>query len=404
MKIAVANNFYYIRGGAERVLFDETALLTERGHEIIPFARKHPMNLPTAWSRFFPCEIDYDNVSFYQQIKAAGKLIYSWEAKKRFGRLLSACRPDIVHAHNIYGRLTTSILDEARKKGVPVVMTAHDYKLVCPSYLMLCRLSICEACKGGKFYSALLRRCHRDSFFPSLVYCLETYLNRLLEKYEKAIRFIICPSCFSVEKHAQMGFPQNKLVNIPNFVNAERLVPEFKPGNYVLYVGRISKEKGILTLLSAMRGLNIDLKLVGDGPLRSQCEKFVAKNGMDRVSFEGYRSNESLLDLYRNSSFVVCPSEWYENAPMVILESFALGKPVVGSRIGGIPEMITDHATGMIFEPGEAEALRYCIKYLWEQPRVVSEMGRNARLKVENYYTPERHYDLLMKIYSRAMS
>ena len=204
----------------------------------------------------------------------AGSIMYDRQAARCFLRFLEAAKPDIVHAHNIYGGLTTSILDAARKQRVPVVMTLHDYKLICPSYLMLNRGAVCEDCKGGRFIHCLLNRCHKESLTASGVYCLESYLNRWLHKYD-TIRYFICPSMFSLRKHAEHGIPRDRLLHIPNFVNAIEQEPRYEDGGYALFVGRLSREKGIATLLAAAKGLDVPVRLAGDGPLTTELQSFV---------------------------------------------------------------------------------------------------------------------------------
>lgn len=403
MKIIFANNYFYIRGGSERVFYDEANMLTSYGHEVAFFARHFHKNLASEYSKYFPSELEYENVPLLKRISASFKMVYSYECKDKFDSLLRIFNPDIIHAHNIYGRLTTSIIDAAKKRYIPVVMTLHDYKLICPSYLMLLDDRICELCKGKKFYYCVLKKCHKQSLVSSLIYTIESYYNNLLKKYDW-IRYFICPSKFILKKHEEAGMPEEKLIHIPNFINLENFKPNYNHEEYILFAGRLSKEKGMLTLLKAAKEINVLVRIVGDGPLRDQLYNYVKENRINNVDFEGYKSGEEFKDLFRNALFLVFPSEWYENAPMTILEAFAYGKPVIGSNIGGIPEMIIENETGLLFNPGNYQELREKINFLLSHPSLIVQMGKNAREKVEKEYNAEIHYERLMGVYTNICS
>lgn len=399
----MANNYYYIRGGAERVLFEEKKILEAHGHQVPVFSQSHPHNESSEFSDYYIPFKDWRNISLLQKVPMALKLMYDRRTARGFNRFLEASKSNIIHAHNIYGGLTTSILDIAKGKGVPVVMTLHDYKLICPSYAMLNRGSVCEDCKGGSFILSMLNTCHKESLTASGVYCIESYLNKWLHKYD-TIHYFICPSMFSLRKHAEHGINRDRLLHIPNFVDSAGHEPRYKDGSYALFVGRISKEKGILTLLNASEHLDVPVRIVGDGPLKAQYEGIVKDKRMFHVIFEGYKTGDDLRQLYENAAFLVLPSECYENAPMTILEAYKYGKPAVGSRIGGIAEMIDHEKTGMLFEMGNADQLADCISSLWQNKSLRQQMGCAAREKVERKYSAEAHYEQLMKVYRNLLN
>ena len=401
MRIAMANNYYYIRGGAERVLFEEKKILEAHGHQVPVFSQAHPHNETSEFSDYYVPFKDWRNISLLQKVPMALKLMYDRRTARGFNRFLEASKSNIIHTHNIYGGLTTSILDIAKRKSVPVVMTLHDYKLICPSYAMLNRGTVCEGCRNGRFIHCMLNTCHKESLMASGVYCIESYLNKWLHKYD-TIRYFICPSMFSLRKHAEHGISQDRLLHIPNFVNSSIYKPQYENGRYALFVGRISREKGIFTLLAAVEHLNIQVRIVGDGPLKEEYED-MAKS-MSHVIFEGYKTGNDLKRLYENAAFLVLPSECYENAPMTILEAYAYGKPAVGSRIGGIAEMIDHGKTGMLFEMGNAQQLAECIENLWSNKSLCRQMGHAARYKVEREYSSELHYEHLMKVYRNLLN
>jgi glycosyltransferase involved in cell wall biosynthesis len=403
MRIAMANNYYYIRGGAERVLFEEKKILEAHGHQVPVFSQTHPQNEFSEFSDYYFPFKDWRNISRFQKVPMALNIMYDRRTARGFNRFLEATESNIVHAHNIYGGLTTSILDIAKKKGVPVVMTLHDYKLICPSYAMLNRGIVCEGCRNGRFIHCLLNTCHKESLTASGVYCMESYLNKWLHKYD-TIRYFICPSMFSLRKHAEHGIPQDRLLHIRNFINLATFEPQYEDGRYALFVGRLSKEKGISTLLTAVEHLDVPVRIVGDGPLKAEYERYVAERRMNHVTFEGYKSGDDLKQLYENAAFLVIPSEWYENAPMTILEAYAYGKPVIGSRVGGIPEMIDDEKTGMLFEMGDAGRLAEYIGNLWSNKSLCRQMGHAARNKVEKEFSSELHYEHLMELYRNLLN
>lgn len=403
MKLVFVNNYYYLRGGAERVFFEEAELLASRGHEVVPFSRRHEENIVSPDEKYFASDLKYYDVSIPKKISASIKLIYSYECKRKITDVLRSFSPDIVHGHNIYGRMTTSIIDAAKKNRVPVVMTLHDFKLICPSYLMLSKGMVCDRCMGRKYYYCLTTKCHKNSLMPSLVYTLESYFNSIFRKYDN-VKYFISPSKFLLKKHVEAGIEAGKLVHIPNFINSDNYVPDYSSGKYVLFAGRLSMEKGVMILLKAMRNVNMPLKIVGDGPMRIIYETYAKENNLRYVRFEGYRSGQELAALYKNASFVIVPSECYENAPMTVLEAFAYGKPVIASNIGGMSEMVIDNETGFLFEPGDHELLKEKIQYLADRPSLAASMGKKARKKIEEEYDSERHYERLMKLYGKACS
>lgn len=403
MRIIFTNNYFYLRGGSERVFFDEMEMLQANGKNIVPFTRHFEKNQSSEFFQYFASPIEYEHTPFFHKISAAAKLIYSREVRCKLLELISSIKPDILHAHNIYGRLTSAVLDAAKKKKVPVVMTLHDYKLVCPSYLMLSGGKACDVCKGTAFYNCFLKKCHKGSLSASLVYTIEAYFTRCFKKYD-SVKYFISPSAFLQKKHIEAGIPASKLFYIPNPIKPNEFEPNFSNQSYILFVGRLSREKGVLTFLKAIYKVGVQCKIVGDGPLRTEYESFAIGQRLNNVSFVGYKTDDELKELFRNAAFIVFPSEWYENAPMTILEAFAYGKPVIGSNIGGIPEMIIDGETGLLFEPGNVNDLSEKIRYLFSAPSLIYEMGLKARKMVEEQYNAELHYQQLMEVYNKALS
>jgi glycosyltransferase involved in cell wall biosynthesis len=360
-------------------------------------------NLPSEYAEFFVSNLDFNGTDGLRgKLKAAGRILYSFEAKANISRLLARERPDIAHLHNICHQISPSIIDELKGRGVPVVMTLHDYKLTCPAYTLLSNGSICDDCAGGRFYKAFTKNCIKGSRLKSALSVIEMYLHhRVLRLYDK-VDFFISPSRFLMDKTREMGF-EGRIVHLPNSVDASALEPSFAAEDRtVVYFGRLSTEKGVGTLIEAAAGLNVKLNIIGDGPERARLEAKSAR--ADNIRFLGYKKGNELHEEIKRSMFVVIPSVWQENNPRSVLEAFALGKAVVGARIGGIQELVRDGETGMTFEPGDVADLREKIVTLATDDRKFVKMGRTARGYVEREFNTEIHYWELMNIYTEAIN
>lgn len=395
MKVLVANNYFYLRGGCERVLFNDMEALMAQGMDVVPFSVSDPANRPTSYARYFVPGADIRATSPLKKIGAALDAVHCRRTADAFDRMLGETAPDVVHCHNVYGRLSTSILMVARRRGIPVVMTVHDYKVVCPSYLMLRKGKPCTACLDGGYYRCATNRCHKGQGAASMVYAIEAYYSRLSGSYE-AVSAFLCPSQFAADLLRQAGIAPERIIYHPNAVAADACQPSFK-GDYVLSVGRLSHEKGLPTFVRAMLGTNIPVRVAGTGPMEADLRRLAADQ--TSIVFEGDCQEDRLAMLYRNAAFVVVPSEWYENAPMSVLESFAYGKPVIGARIGGIPELIVEGVHGMLIEPGNVDELRTAIMRLWNDRHAQAAMGRNARALVETKFSQQSRTRSLTRIY-----
>lgn len=403
MKVLLINKFLYPKGGAEISTLETGRLLERKGHTVTFWGMDHPENPVYPHSDLFVSHVDYNRRnSIFKQFKAAANLLYSFEAKNQITRLLEIKKPDIVHINNLYHQLSPSILDVFAKNNIPAIMTLRDYKIVCPAYSMLAGGKPCEECKGGRYYRCFLNRCTKTSYAKSLLNTVEMYLHHnILRIYDKIDAFI-SPSMFLQAKVRQMGFGK-KIVYLPNFTSLEQFAECSGPKeNSIVYVGRLSPEKGITTLLEAVRGLDIQLKIIGDGPERESLEYKTKSERLDNVVFLGYKSGDALMDDVKHSISLIMPSECYENNPRSVIEAFAVGKPVIGARIGGIPELVKDGTTGYTFTPGDASDLREKIEYLLRDPDSAIEMGKNARRFIEQN-NPGNHYQDLMKIYQTAI-
>ena len=409
MKILQINKFFYLKGGSERYFFNLCELLQEKGHQVIHFSSKHKKNLPSIYSSYFISEIDYRKTKgILEKIKNAMHIFSNPEANLKLEKLIIDTKPDIAHLHNIYHQISFSILPLLKKYKIPIVMTLHDWKLICPNYRLYTKGKICEKCNRKKYYNAFLNKCVLDSYLISGICCLEAYFNYLKNIY-KHIDLFIAPSKFLKAKFVQFGFPEQKIVYLPNFVppdithiSEEPLQDLHNKNNpYILYFGRLSKEKGLFTLLNAMKFLpEITLKISGTGEEEGELKKFTKRNSLDNVQFLGYNRDNSLKRIIRQSMFVVIPSEWYENFPVSVLEAFSLKKPVIASNIGGLPELVKNNKTGLLFEPGNYIDLKCKIEDLFNNSKKIKEMGENAKKLIEEKYNSELHYRKIIKIYA----
>ena len=402
MRILMVQTFHYYRGGDSTYMLSLSRLLEEKGHEVVPFAMEHPRNLPSPYARYFVSEVDYPELLSRASLGAAWKVatrsIYNGEARRKIAALADEVRPDVAHFHNIHAHITTSIVSPLRARGIPIVWTLHDYRLICPNTSLLSRGEICERCIPDRFHEAVLQRCKKGSLPASFVAMLATLYDRLARIPARIDRFI-APSDFLRSKLLEGGFDPARVVCVPNFVDLA-LYTGLPEEDYFCYLGRLSPEKGLDILVRAVAGLDAGrLLVVGDGPEAGALRTLAAELKTSRVEFAGYRSGEELRRILARSQFVVLPSRWYENLPFAVMEAFASSKAVVASRIGGIPEMVEDGVNGLLFPMGDDGALAACLARMLGDRRLREEMGRRAREKAERLYEREGHYAEIERIY-----
>lgn len=404
MKILNINKFYYRKGGSEAYYFALADLLRENNHEVIPFSMKDNKNYETKYSKYFIENISYENMGIKEKAINGAKLIYSFEAKKKVKNIVNDNTPDIAHLHIFQHQLSPSILKEIKKNGTYVVNTVHDLKVICPNYKMLNDGEICEKCKSDKFINCFNSKCIKGSTVNSMLNTIEAYTHRILKSYDYVDKFI-CPSKFYMNKFIEFGIPKEKVVHIPNFVDVSKFNPNYEHEDYFVYFGRLSEEKGINTLIKSMKYVNKSkLIIVGTGPIEKELKEFVVKENIKNVEFVGFKTGNELENIIKKSRFIVIPSEWYENAPMSIIEAMAYGKAVLGSNIGGIPEFIEDNHTGMIFNTKDEIDLASKINYLIDEEKQTIEMGKNARIRAEKLYDKTVHYEKIMDLYNEVMN
>ena len=409
MKILMCNSFYYLRAGAERCFLDLSRLLEANGHEVIPFSMQHDRNLPSPYADYFISYVNYpelmrNSTSLVDRAKIVERVIYSRESHRKIEELIAATSPDIAHIHGIGAETSPSILPAIKEAGIPIVQTLHDYRLLCPQISFVSHGEICERCKGHRYYNVVLRRCKRDSVSASIVAGLEITAHKAMQIYEKNVDQFIAPSQFLMAKFREHGFTR-PIVHLPNFVDLEQFQPCYESEGYAVHYGRLVTEKGVMTLLEAMRNLpDLHLYIAGSGDAEAEMKAFIARHGLANVTMLGHLSSDELIPLVQRAAFSIVPSEWYENYSMSVIESLACGTPVVGSRIGGIPEQVVDGKNGLLFEMGSAESLSEKIRYMVQNPEEALRMGREARAMVEKVNDPNKHYEQTMQIYESVLS
>lgn len=396
MRILLVNKYFYRKGGAETYFFALSEGLRALGHDVAFFSMQHPNNESSYWSKYFVSEKDYvGDISAFKKVQEASTLIYSFEARRKFEALLEEFKPDVIHMNNVHRQLTLSILDAPylKKHHVPVVYTAHDYILVCPAYTMVNgHGEVCDACLDKHFIHAVKNACVKGSRAKSALATMEAEFLKFHHAYDK-IDLIVAPSKFMKSKLDEGGFA-GKTVAMQNFLTDSQMAMGARVANthkfedaqagarpYVLFFGRLSQEKGILTLVKAFlqaAGLERyadsdaaaghkgflpdtwDLHIVGDGPEREAIEQLIASAGpeaVSRIRLLGYRTGEDLQREVGNARFTVLSSEWRENMPYSGLESLAAQTPIIGACIGGIPELVVEGETGFAFKSGNVDDL-----------------------------------------------
>ncbi len=406
--LLLVNKFYHDvgpAGGVGRYVLQEEQDLRAAGWRVVPFAMADEHARPSEWSGRFVTARDYSRPRWGRRAAAdALSLLWNREAARNLRALLAEARPDVAHLHNIYHHLSPSILPELARAGVPAVMTLHDLRLLCPAIHMLRDGRVCERCRGGRFHEAVLGRCVKGSRAASLLAAVETAHQHHRRLYQRLVRLFICPSRFYQRKYAEWGYPPERLVHLPNFVDTEfwRPLPEPVEDAY-LYFGRLSGEKGLRVLLEAQALWEREaegepaprLRIAGSGPAAAETAAAVRALGLRRVELLGPLTPERLRREIARARFTVLPSRCYENCPMSVLESYACGRPVVGSSIGGIGELIEDGRDGILVPPGDPAAL---LAGLRRAMALGPEAGRRARARAETSWSRPGHMARLQEI------
>lgn len=382
MRILTVHNYYQIRGGEDESYTAEKKLLQIEGHQIDSYEQHN------------------DRASSLSSLQLAQKTIWSQEAYERVSKQLKTTKYDLIHVQNFFPLISPSVHYAAKENGIPTVQSLRNYRLLCPNGLFFRDGKVCEDCMGQTIpLSGVLHACYRDNRLATAAVTAMLSAHRAMQTWQKSVDAYITLTQFSKQKLVAGGLPAEKIFVKPNFVGED---PGIGTGNggYALFVGRLSAEKGIDTLLEAWQKLSarIPLKIIGDGPLiESACLK---ADRIPQVEILGRLSADRVYDLMGEATMLIFPSEWYETFGRVAVEAFAKGTPVIGANIGAIAELIEHQQTGLLFEPGNSEDLRSKVEWALDNPQTWQQMRQHARLEYETKYTAEANYQQLMAIYN----
>jgi glycosyltransferase involved in cell wall biosynthesis len=411
MKMLMASWSWEPVGGDWTYIDNVSRLYREHGYEVIPFSTYMEEKSPEPPHPYFVKAYDYKKLirqrSIGAGLKAVKNSVYSREAVRNLKALLDEHEIAFAHVHIIHHWLTPAIIDVLADRNIPVIWSLHEYKLICPEGTMFSHGQICEKCKGGQFYQATLNKCKKGSFLASALASLDAYYYRNKGTYNRVDAFL-CPSDFLRRKFQEFGFHPEKL-HLSNLAYDIDLVDRFIASNialqakaadrpFILYVGRLERNKGIHTLIQAVEGTDIPLKIAGTGGAMEELQQIVSEKGMKNVKFLGFQRKEDVFALTMQCRFAISPSEWYENYPYSVIETLLFSRPVVGSAIGGIPELVVDGETGLLHTMADPASLREKITTLWNNPALCDKLGGQARVHAESRVNFRRHWSILENI------
>ena len=397
MKILLVNKFHWYKGGSEKYYFELGQLLKEHGHKVAYFSMKNDKNIKTGDKEYFVDKIDLNASS---KLKALD-VIYSKANYKKMIEAIKDFNPDVIHVNNFQRQLSASIIKASNDKKIPVVFTAHDVQAMCPAITMMDNdKNVCELCMHGKYFHCLKKSCNKGSKAKSLIGTLEGYYYRKKNIYNKKIAHIITPSEFYRTKFLEDGMDDKHIEAIHNFISINDYNVETEIGDYALYFGRLSKEKGINNLIKAFVRCNEgNLYIAGEGLEKESIEQFIKDNKLTkRVKLLGFLNKDEMTEVTRKARFVVVPSIWYENCPYSVMETLAIGKPVIGANIGGIPELVINNVNGFTYKYDDVNELSDKMSILFKEDILVKQFSEKAK-ELSKQYDKDMYYKKIFKIY-----
>jgi glycosyltransferase involved in cell wall biosynthesis len=390
VKIALVHNAYQQPGGEDAVFEQECTMLKNAGQQVVTYFRSN-------W--------ETDAYRGIRRLELAKRTIWASDTREDFLRWLRQEKPDVVHVHNTFVMISPSIYSACHEVGVPVVQTLHNYRLLCSTGTLFREGKVCEDCITSSLWRGVQHACYHHSYSASAVVALMIATHRVRGTWNNEISCFVALSEFARNKFVEGGLPRERIAVKPNFVSPD---PGARtgPGDYALFAGRISPEKGVATLVEAWKRLplRVPLVVIGGGPERAQLEEQAAREGLTNIQFKGQLPREQTLAAINNARFAIIPSEWYETFCLAIAESFACSTPVICSRLGVMQELVSDGRTGLHFTPADPEDLARKVEWAWTHPEEMSAMGKQARTEYESKYTAEKNYPQLMEIYEQAVA
>lgn len=397
MKILIVNKFHWNKGGSEKYYFELGQLLKEHGHEVAYFSMNNEKNIKTGDKEYFVDEIDLNTGS---KLKALD-VIYSKANYKKMIEAIEDFNPDVIHVNNFQRQLSASIIKASNDKKIPVVFTAHDVQAICPGITMMDNdRNVCELCMNGKYMNCVRKSCNKGSKAKSLIGALEGYYYRIKKIYNEKIAYIITPSEFYRTKFLEDGTNPKHVETIHNFIIASDYDVKTEVGDYALYFGRLSKEKGINNLIEAFAKCDEGkLYIAGEGPEKENIEHFIKDNRLTkRVKLLGFLNKEQMTEQVRKARFIVVPSIWYENCPYSVMETLATGKPVIGANIAGIPELVINNENGFTYKYDDVNELAEKLNILFKDEKLVKKFSKKAK-ELSKQYDKEEYYKKIERIY-----
>jgi glycosyltransferase involved in cell wall biosynthesis len=408
-RVLLINNCHYRRGGADVVYLNTGDLLESRGHDVAYFSTKSKYNYPTPYSDFFVRDIDALKLNFVEQLAYMPRKLYSGESHRNLKKVIDHFKPDLAHIHLYKGGLTASILPVLRREKIPAIITLHDYSLLCPRNIMIDGDGkICERCLTATRLNCIYHKCNRQNLYYSIVNYVEFVLNNNILKPQNYFNKIICVSKFNYLKHHSHPLFNERFLHLYNFYpSLSQSNPKTVKGSYFLFYGRLAPEKGVMTLINTWKRLDheVRLKIIGEGVMSGEIKDEIKNNNLSNIEFLGFRKGEELFRYIRDASFILVPSEWYENNPLTIVEAYSLGKPVIGSNIGGIPELIIEGKTGFLFNMGDSNEFELKIRQATQLGEVqYLEMSEAAFGFACEKFSEKTHYRDLLNIYNEVLN
>lgn len=399
MRIIVASSFHYPRGGDSGHFLDIVAELERRGHEVAVFSMQHPQNLSSPWSEYWVPYVEYrGELTLLNRLRSGLRSIYSVESRRRMGRLLRDFAPDVVHFHSVQHHLTLAAVEACASTNIPVVWTLHDYRSVCPASTLLRGAELCERCAGGRFWHGAVGRCKSGEMSRSLAAVVESYAARARGTLG-AVECYVAPSRFLARKVVAMGLPARRLEVVPNPVHREALPVDSVGRRGLLYVGRLSAEKGVGALIKAVAGLDdARLRVVGDGPEAVRLAALATRLDVN-VVFDGWRDAAEIEASMSAAELLCVPSIWYENCPGVVLEAMATGLPVVASDLGGLSELLDGGKAGWLAPASDQRAWREMIREALTEKARTAQQAARALERVRSRHDPEVFIERIEAIY-----
>lgn len=411
MRILIVNYRYFISGGPEKYMFNIKKLLEDNGHEVIPFSIHSTKNVESEYSKYFVEPIGSRDAVYFSEVKKTPKSIwqmitrsvYSWDVKIAIQRIIKDVKPDLVYIIHFVNKLSPSVITGAKELGIPVVLRLSDYFLLCPRFDFMYHKKVCEECLTKGYRTCIKRSCVQGSKAASIIRVFSMEIHKLIKVYDKVDAFIT-PSEFLKKKLVENGFPNSKIYCIPTFTASKSEVGIPQIGNYGLYFGRVTEEKGVDTVVKAYEKMpNKLLKIMGDDTTEegNRLKAYVKEKGLNNIEFLGFKSGVDLENVIKGARFTLIPSIWYDNLPNTALESFQYSKPVIASNIGSLPELVIDGFNGYLFEPGDVNDLKMKIEALDSDDIKIRTMGSNSRKRLEERFNPLTHYDALMTVFKK---